>query len=196
MSGEDPYLIPGFSVLRNKLGISQAEELDQIERRLVVQRIREGLPRGGFDLRHLRAIHRHLFQDVYVWAGELRTVEISKGGSQFQFRQFIETGMADVHRRVEKADFPRGLEALEFASAAGVIIGDVNYTHPFRGGNGRAQLQYLALLADQAGHPIDLTRLEPQRWVEASRLAHDGNYELMGVEIGGALKRRGSVPVR
>src|SRR5690606_15090999 len=49
-------------------------------------------PSGSFDLKHLRAIHRHLFQDVYDWAGELRTVEIFKGGSQFQFRQYIATG--------------------------------------------------------------------------------------------------------
>ena len=196
MSGEDPYLIPGFSVLRNKLGVTRDELLDEIERRLVVQRAREPVPLGAFDLAHLRAIHRHLFQDVYGWAGELRTVEISKGGSQFQFRQFIETGMADVHRRLADADFLRGLSGPEFSSAAGVILGDVNYVHPFRDGNGRTQLQYLGLLAEQAGHPIDLARLDPQRWIEASRLAHDGNYELMGVEIGGALKRRGSVPVR
>jgi cell filamentation protein len=55
-----------------------------MERRLVVQRSREGAPTGDFDLRHLRAIHRHLFQDVYDWAGEIRTVEIAKGGSQFR----------------------------------------------------------------------------------------------------------------
>jgi len=51
-----------------------------VERRLVTQRIIEGAPTGDFDVAHLRAIHRHLFQDVYAWAGELRTVEIAKGG--------------------------------------------------------------------------------------------------------------------
>jgi cell filamentation protein len=151
---EDPYLIPGSSVLRNKLGFTDADALEQIERRLVVQRIREGIPSGGFDLGHLQAIHRHLFQDVYAWAGELRTVEIAKGGSQFQFRQFIETGMADVHRRLEQADFLRGRSGAEFAEAAGRIIGDVNYVHPFREGNGRAQLQYLEQLAAQAGRTL------------------------------------------
>ncbi len=63
---------------------------------MVGDRIAEGVPKGSFDLAHLRAIHRHLFQDVYDWAGELRTVEIFKGGNQFQFRQYIPTGMADV----------------------------------------------------------------------------------------------------
>ena len=78
---------PDFLVLRNRLGITDEAELDFSERELVSQRAAETIPTGAFDLAHLRAIHRHLFQDVYDWAGELRTVEISKGASQFQFRR-------------------------------------------------------------------------------------------------------------
>ena len=95
---DDPYVYPGTSILRNRLGITDPEFLDKQERSLVVLRVRRGVPRGNFDLTHLRAIHRHLFQDIYDWAGELRTVEISKGAQQFQFRQFIQTGMADFRR--------------------------------------------------------------------------------------------------
>ena len=183
MSDGDPYLYPGSSVLLNRFEITEAARLDYVERELVTQRIAEGAPTGGFGLAHLRAIHRHLFQDLYAWAGELRTVEISKDGHQFQFRQFIETGMADIHRRLEKADFLRGLSGNAFAEAAGPIIGDVNYVHPFRDGNGRAQLQYLEQLAAQAGHPIDLARIDPARWLEASRSSHDGDYGPMIEEI-------------
>jgi len=71
----------------------------------VGDRIAQGAPLGTFDLAHLRAIHRHLFQDIYDWAGELRTVEIYKGGSQFQFRRYIPTGMTDMHRRLPAPDF-------------------------------------------------------------------------------------------
>jgi cell filamentation protein len=135
-------------------------------------------------------IHRHLFQDVYDWAGELRTVEIAKDGHQFQFRQFIETGMADVHRRLEKTEFLQNLSPNAFAEAAGPIIGDINYVHPFREGNGRTQLQYLEQLADQAGHPVDLARIEPERWLAASRASHHGDYEPMAIEIGRILTSR------
>ncbi|HLY54493.1 MAG TPA: Fic family protein [Stellaceae bacterium] len=183
MSDEDPYLYPGSSVLRNKLGITDAKQLDYAERELVVQRSRQGIPRGGFDLAHLRAIHRHLFQDVYEWAGELRTVELTKGGHRFQFRRYIETGMADVHRRLVKAQLLHGLSHTDFAEAAGQIIGDVNYVHPFREGNGRTQLHYLKQLTEQAGHALDLTRLDAERWIAASRAAHHGNYEPMIKEI-------------
>ena len=71
-------------------------------------RSREPIPRGAFDLAHLRAIHRHLFQDIYDWAGELRTVEISKGRQQFQFRKFIETGMARRSRPARPLPLPEG----------------------------------------------------------------------------------------
>jgi cell filamentation protein len=137
------------------------------------------IPRGFFDLVHLRAIHRHLFQDVYDWAGELRTVEIFKGGNQFQFRQFIPTGMADVHRRLTRAGFLRGLPAREFAREAGTILGDVNYVHPFREGNGRTQAQYVKQLAAQAGYALDLKRIEPGRWIDASKASHAADYSLM-----------------
>ena len=62
-------------------------------------------------------------------------------------------------------------------------MGDVNYVHPFREGNGRTQLQYLEQLAEQAGHPLDLTRLNPQAWIDASRAAHEGDYAPMAHAI-------------
>ncbi|MEO8115641.1 MAG: Fic family protein [Phenylobacterium sp.] len=190
MSAGDPYLYPGSPVLRNKFGITDTGRLESMERSLVAQRMAEGAPSGGFDLDHLRAIHRHLFQDIYEWAGEVRTVEIAKGGDQFQFRPFIETGMSDIRRRLGEASFLQGLSRADFATAAGRIMGDVNYVHPFRDGNGRTQLLYLEQLAEQAGHPIKLTRLHPGRWIDACRRAHDGDYTPLAEEIGRAFEGR------
>lgn len=183
MNGRDPYLHPTRPVLRNKLGIFDADRLNAVERLLVTQRISEGAPVGDFDLPHLCAIHRHLFQDIYDWAGEPRTVEIAKDGHRFQLRRFITTGMADVHRRLRETNFLRDRDTAAFANAAAVIIGDVNFVHPFRDGNGRTQLQYLQLLARQAGHSLDLTRLTSVGWLDASRAAHDGEYGPMAAEI-------------
>jgi cell filamentation protein len=109
---------------------------------MVAARAAEGVPTGDFDLAHLQAVHRHLFQDVYDWAGELRTVELSKGGHQFMFRQYIQNGMADIHRRVVAANRFEALSPEAFAIAAGKLMGDVNYLHPFREGNGRAQTRH------------------------------------------------------
>jgi cell filamentation protein len=95
--------------------------------------------------------------------------------------------MADIQGRLKKAKFLRSLSQGDFARAAGGIIGDVNYVHPFREGNGRTQLQYLKQLAARAGHPIDLTRLTPEGWLAASRAAHNGDYGVMAREIRAAL---------
>ena len=186
---DDPYVYPGTTILRNKFGIRDAALLDYHERELTTQRAEEGIPPGKFDLAHLRAIHRHLFQDLYEWAGEIRKVEISKEGHQFQFRQYIETGMADVHRRLVAQRFLQGTTPPDFARAAGPIIGDVNYVHPFREGNGRTQLQYLKQLASQAGHRLDLRKVDAAAWIDASRAAHQARYEPMSAAIEAAIDR-------
>lgn len=183
---------PDYSVLKNIPGFRNPGQLKAFERARVLARSREAVPMGQFDLAHLKAIHKHLFQDVYAWAGEIRTVEINKSGQQFQFRQYIETGMADVHKRLESHKFLRDLTAAQFAQKAGEIMGDVNYIHPFREGNGRTQLHYLKQLGAQAGHSIDLRRLNKKTWIEASRQSHKADYKLMGECIGAAIGPRQS----
>ncbi|MDE0003291.1 MAG: Fic family protein, partial [Rhodospirillaceae bacterium] len=168
-----------YTVLRNRLDIRDAPALEAAERELVAQRLLEPVPAGDFDLDHLKAIHRHLFQDVYAWAGEVRTVEIAKDGSRFQPRRFIETGMADIHRRIVAAGYFADLGPDGFAGGAGPVLGDVNHVHPFREGNGRAQLQYLKQLAARAGHVLDLTRIDHVAWQEASRRANTGDHAAM-----------------
>ena len=187
---DDPYLIPGTGTLRNKFGITDPDELDDAERVLVRERLMEGrVPTGAFDLAHLQAIHRYLFQDVYDWAGEVRTVEMSKEKSVFQLRAYIGTGMADIHRRLVESDFLRGLTRRKFAAEAARIIGDVNYVHPFREGNGRTQALYLEQLAEKAGHPIDLGKLTRETWIPASQAAINAEYAPMARCIERALIR-------
>jgi cell filamentation protein len=187
---DDPYVYPGTLILKNKFGLRNAEELDRLERRFATQRAREGIPTGDFDLKHLQIIHHKLFQDVYDWAGEIRTVEVAKGGQPFMFRQYIQNGMEDVHRRVRDAGYFKGSTQDEFASGAGRIIGDLNHVHPFREGNGRTQLFYLKQLTERAGHNIALERLDGQKWIEASIAANKGEYDSMSQAIRTALVDR------
>ena len=179
MSDRDYCYPPDYTVLRNRLDIRDAPALEAAERGLVAQRLLEPVPAGDFDLDHLKAIHRHLFQDVYAWAGEVRTVEIAKDDSRFQPRRFIETGMADIHRRIVAAGYFRGLGPDGFAEGAGPVLGDVNHVHPFREGNGRTQLQYLKQLAARAGNATDLTRIDRVAWLDASRRSNTGEHALM-----------------
>jgi len=186
---EDPYVYPGTKVLRNKLDLRDPATLAALERRMVAQRIMEGVPRGAFDLEHLQSVHRHLFQDVYEWAGEIRVTELSKGGQQFLLRRFIESGVADVARRIAEAKSFKGLSLPGFAREAGRVIGDINYIHPFREGNGRTQLQILRQLAEVAGWSFVVRRIDPAAWLQASRRSHGGDYAAMTDCIRGALDR-------
>ena len=176
MSDRDYCYPPDYVVLRNRLDIRDAPTLEAAERQLVAQRLLEPVPTGDFDLAHLKAIHRHLFQDVYAWAGDVRTVEVAKGESRFQPRRFIAAGMADLHRRIVAAGYFRGSGPDEFAEGASPVMGDVNHVHPFREGNGRAQLQYLKQLAARAGHAIDLTRIDRAAWLDASGRSNAGDH--------------------
>ncbi|HEY6248449.1 MAG TPA: hypothetical protein VI685_00735, partial [Candidatus Angelobacter sp.] len=75
----DPYLLPGTSTLRNLAGISDFAELQHFEAISTAQRISELLLepiQGPFDVPYLQHVHRYIFQDVYSWAGEFRTVNM------------------------------------------------------------------------------------------------------------------------
>lgn len=189
MTFTDPYLDPTSGVLRNKFGLTDQALLDKAEREWVVQRTMEGCPTGNFDLAHLCAVHLHLFQDVFDWAGQIRTVELSKNGDDFQALAYIAVGMANVHTRLLARKMLVGLDRMAFADEAAKIIGDVNYVHPFREGNGRTQLQYLEQLADHAGHPLDITAFKDD-WIVASRASHRGDYDLMARSILAAIEAR------
>lgn len=102
-----------------------------------------------------------------------------QGGDQFQFCKFIDTGVADIHRRLAADRFLNNKPPRIFAQKAAQIVGDLNYVHPFREGNGRTQLAYLKQLAERAGHNINLTKIEPAMWRQASKEAHQAQYTSM-----------------
>jgi cell filamentation protein len=80
-SAPDPYCYPESGVLKNRLGLRDQAELDAFEALITAQRGEEPLPRGRLGYAHYRAIHHHLFQDVFEWAGKPRTVRIVKGAA-------------------------------------------------------------------------------------------------------------------
>ena len=73
----DPYCYPGTDVLKNKQDFRDRAKLEGFEAEITTQRAAEPLPAGRLSYSHYRTVHRHLFQDVYAWAGRIRTVRIS-----------------------------------------------------------------------------------------------------------------------
>jgi cell filamentation protein len=164
---EDPYCYPGTTVLINKVGLRDQNELDAFESEISLQRSTEALPNGTLNYAHYRAIHRHLFQDVYKWAGKVRTVRISKGGSMFCYPESIDREMNKLFGALAGAKHFKGLEPRAFAEKAAHHLAELNAIHPFREGNGRTQLTFLTLLAEKAGHPLALDRMDPDGIMQA-----------------------------
>jgi cell filamentation protein, protein adenylyltransferase len=164
---DDPYCYPGTTILKNKLGLKNQRELDAFESEISLQRSTESLPAGRLSYTHYRAIHRHLFQDVYSWAGKVRTVRISKGESTFCYPEHIDQEMAKLFRALRRAKHLRGLSAQAFAKQAAHFLAELNAIHPFREGNGRTQLTFLTLLAEKAGYPLALRKMNPERIMKA-----------------------------
>jgi cell filamentation protein len=79
----------------------------------------------------------------------------------FCYPEHIDSEMRKLFDQLARERFLRGLAPAEFAMLAARLIAESNAIHPFREGNGRAQLAYLTLLAANAGHPLALERLSP-----------------------------------
>jgi cell filamentation protein len=133
--------------------------------------------KGNFDLPHLRAIHKHLFQDVYPFAGEIRTVAIQKGGSVFALPAVIESYGGQVFRELAKDNHLKGLDGHEFSDAMGRHYTELNRLHPFREGNGRSARVFLDQLATEAGYALDYRRVGGKEWNEAARESFGGSSQ-------------------
>jgi cell filamentation protein len=122
----DPYCYPGTSILINKLGLQDQTALDAFEAEITAQRASEPLPAGNPGYRHYRAIHRHLFQDVYARAGKPRTVRIAKEGSAFCYPEHIDREMRRLFAGLSKQKYLRGLDAATFARLAAHVLAELN----------------------------------------------------------------------
>jgi cell filamentation protein len=170
-TGNDHYIDPESGVLKNRLGLSDEASLEAAEADFVAERSRElsQTPlRGGFDLAHLQAIHRRLFGDVYDWAGQLRTVDISKSGHLFAHHTHIEAAPAPIFKNLARENHLAGLGPDPFSQRAAHYLGELNALHPFREGNGRAQREFISHLAQANGYYIAWENVKRADMLQAS----------------------------
>lgn len=183
----DPYVYPGTEILINKRNIRNAELLERFERLMSTKRMEESSPDIPMTYEGYKAIHKHIFQDVYEWAGKARTVSLAKGATFFGPPDHVDTEMKKRFELIQKENKLRGLRREEFAKRAAEHLSEINAVHPFREGNGRAQRQFLKVLAQQAGHKLDLQRIKPEVWHQASVEGFQGKYACMEKVIHGSI---------
>lgn len=174
---DDPGCYPGTTVLINLAGLQDQDALDLFEIERVGERSLQPLPEGGFDPKHYCALHRHLFGDVYAWAGDYRSVVTWKGTSRFAQPGFIPGQMDMAFTRLKKPEFLPGSAAEAFIAEAAEFLGDVNHIHPFREGNGRTQLIFMRLLGQRAGHQFRSEAVEADEFLAAMIASYSGSME-------------------
>lgn len=168
----DPYVYPGTAVLKNRRDIRDEGLLASFEADATARRLRhlELKPApGSFDARHLQSIHHYIFQDLFDWAGEFRTVNIAKSGHQFAFHQHIASSLDSIFAPLKSESHLRSLTIDRFAERAAFYLGEINAIHPFREGNGRAQREFIRQIGVHNGWQFDWTRTTRHEMVEASR---------------------------
>ena len=168
----DPYVYPETNVLRNLRDIRDAGQLSKFEAiattRRTVELEHEPI-QGQFDARHLQAIHNHIFQDVYEWAGDFRTVNISKSGDPFAFHEYIVSSLDKMCGELKREWHLTGSDLERFAIRGAYYLGEMNAIHPFRDGNGRAQREFVRQLGLRNGLMMDWNKVSREEMIEASR---------------------------
>ena len=124
---------PGTGVFRNKLGITDPTALLNATVDSTALRIAElqtSPIRGGFDSTHLQAIHRHIYQDIYDWAGELRLIDAGNVSASH-----VERSLNSMFDRLSRENYLKGYTAEEWARSASAYVYDLETIQPFLAGN-------------------------------------------------------------
>lgn len=180
---DDPYAYRGTGTLKNKLGLKDPSQLEAFELEMSTLRGNEPLPNGRYDPTHYRRIHRHLFQDVYSWAGRYRTIRTAKAGNSFCFPEHIGSEMDRLFRLLGEGVCFGAADTAAFVADAAYFLGELNAIHPFREGNGRTQLAFLHLVGEAAGHPFDFSRVKRATFMPAMVASFDGKRGLLEQEL-------------
>lgn len=175
----DPYLDPETGVLRNLVGARTKDALEDAEADLSFARLMQLMehpPKATGDLAELRAIHRYLFQDVYEWAGQLRTVDIRKdveGAGFFLPVAMIDRAAGFAASELRDENMLRGLARDRFIERLAYHYEQFNYIHPFREGNGRTQRVFWNRITRDAGWQLDWRPVQGPANDRACRAASD-----------------------
>jgi len=183
----DPYHYEDVPVLRNLLGIKDADELERAEADITYLRCYDidGMIQSSvFDFVRLLAIHKYIFGDIYEWSGNIRTIPMVKGervlgGDTVRYSQpdSIERDCATVIKKLNKTDW-KMLGIRDTAEHFTKLIAELWQVHPFREGNTRAIITFATQFAEAHGFRMDKTLLKASAVYVRDALvkASDGQY--------------------
>lgn len=147
----------------NKLGITSSPELVEAEEKISKKKAISLFESGMLDsleagtVASLKAIHKYLFEDIYDFAGELRTVNIAKGNFRFAPLMYLEAALANIDK-MPQSNFDEIIEKYV----------EMNIAHPFREGNGRSTRIWLdCILKKEIGKVVDWSKVDKEDYLLA-----------------------------
>ena len=173
---------PGTAVLINKFDIHDEAKLNEVETVLVSARSAEWMehPKAdSFDFTHYKAVHHFLFSDLYDWAGQIRTVDISKKGTRFCSAENIECQAELIFHRLKERNYFKNLPHGKFVDEIVDFYCVTNDLHPFREGNGRTQRAFLTQLIRNAGYDINWAEVDGDLLMIATIQSAQGVTDLL-----------------
>lgn len=186
VSGAEGEFEPGSNgqVLRNLVGITSPDDMDELELRLLGELYDEvlvqKLPNRPLTVADLKHWHRLWLGNVYAWAGQERSVNLGKGGFQFATAGLLPGLLRDLERKFLAPWTPCGkLDPEELVHAIAVTHVELILIHPFREGNGRLSRLLADVMAVQAGHqPLDYSNWERAKpaYIGAIHAGFSGDY--------------------
>lgn len=172
----DDYFIPGTFVLRNKFtgpgkpyGEPDGSVLMILEEAATALRLRELFEDpvvGRFDYDHMKAVHYHIFQDVYEWAGQERTAPtegpmFKAGHAYYRAGPQLATAAEAEYAKIAASGYLQGLGREAFVIELTERWGELNVVHSFREGNTRSQFAFFSQLCTQAGYELNPDAFRP-----------------------------------
>lgn len=167
----------GTSCLINKFDIKDETVLKELEATITLTKITEYSLNplfNTFDVQHYKEIHKYLFGDIYDWAGEYRTVDMSKKGTAFANADSIENLMSKCFERLNNKNLFQGLNFDDFVDNLVDFYCVTNIIHPFREGNGRTQRVFLTQLINENGYDIDFFEIDTDELMIATIQSANG----------------------
>lgn len=167
----------GTSCLINKFGIKDEVILKELETTITLNKITEYSLNPlfySFDVQHYKSIHRYLFGDIYDWAGEYRTVDMSKKGTIFAEAENVENLMSNCFKRLNDKNLFQGLKFDDFIDDFVDFYCVTNMIHPFREGNGRTQRVFLTQFINKNGYDIDFFEIDTDELMIATIQSANG----------------------
>lgn len=173
------YFYKGTSILKNKLKIKNKKDLEEAETTFTNFRIGKlyETPIMGFEIIHLKKIHKYIFQDLYSFSGKVRTESISKGNTLFCIPDLIQENLEILLKNLKNENYLKGLNKDEFSNRCSYYLAELNIIHPFREGNGRVIREFIRCLALNAGYIINWNKIEHEEFLNACIISVSMNYK-------------------